>query len=172
MKTICVFSKKFLIFVILFLLHFVTLKAASINSPVDEQIIAYLPEKGDAVKKDEPLVKMKSDPVDMEIKMALMDLEFAKLNKKDKEKDLKRYTILKNKNHLSLEEWQRSQLFLEEAKSYLATCQSRLDYLELKKAKMIIKAPYNCTVTRVILATGSGVKYGTAILEIEKINQE
>lgn len=162
--------RKLLILLLLFISFFNLAQASvSITSVLDEKTINYLPEEGQIIKRGEYLVKMKTTPIDNEIERAKLDISYADINLKDKEKNYKRCSYLKNNNSTSPEDCENSELAYETAKAKVEECKAELDYLENKKAKAFITAPYDFKVTKVLLSVGSGVKYGTQILEIEKI---
>lgn len=141
----------------------------SVTSILAEIPIIYLPEEGQIVKNGESLVKLNPTSIDNEIERAKLDLEYAQLNLNDKEKDYKRSSYLRANNSTSQENFENSELAYEVAKTNLEEYKMMLSYIENKKAKTIIAAPYDCKVTKVMLIVGGGTMFGTPILEIEKL---
>ena len=121
------------------------------------------------VKKDSSIVKYIALPADIEVERAQLALDYAKEELKDKEGKYKRCLYLTEKNSNTKESCENSKLDYEVALGAVADYQSKLDLANERKAKTIIKAPYDCRVSKVLLVQGSGTNYGTPILEIEKL---
>lgn len=146
-----------------------TADAVSVTSLLDEKVITYLPEENQIVKKGEDLLKLKTAAIDIEIEKAKLDLAYAEVALKHKEKDYKRCSYLKANKSTSPENCENSELAYETAKASVENCKAKLSFINNKKAKAIITAPYDCKITKVLRIVGGGVQFGTPVLEAEKL---
>lgn len=135
----------------------------------DGFVISYLPNDGQIIKKDEPLVKYDATLADIEFDRAKLALAYEKLNLKDKERDYKRCNYLSGKNSISKENCENSELEYEMAKMRVRDCEAKIEYVKGKCGLRNITAPYDCKVTKVMLAVGDGVEFGTPIMKIDKL---
>lgn len=128
--------------------------------------IVELPEEGAIVKKDEPLVKYCSAQIEED--MVQLALDYAKKAGKDKEQDYKRCKYLTDNNSNSKESCEDSELSYKTALNSIKEYEAALAIAKERVSETVIKAPYDCKVTKVLLVPGSGTTYGLPILEIEK----
>ena len=138
--------------------------SAALTSTVDG-IIKYLPLKGQSIKKGDILVKFDTVSVENKIKIAELEVEFAKEDFADKCTDFERMKKLKNVLSKAIQE----DISIEYHTSRISLAKWKIEFADLESTKSdhTIIAPYDLTVKEQLIMPNSGVELGEVILEVE-----
>lgn len=123
-------------------------------------------ETGDIVKKDDILVYIDSEILDSQIKSADANLEIAKINLANAQKDFDRYKELIIKKSISQKTYDDSLFALNSAKQSLTKAKNSLNELLIQKSKKTIKAPFSGTIVEKNIEVGEWVDAGQAIATV------
>lgn len=139
-----------------------------VTSPLKGWNLSYVPQEGQVIKQGEVLVKFDTASIEAQIS----DIE-AQLKEADSvinvmKSNLKRYKQLANKKATSIEYFENIDLNYDKARYDVSLAKSIIESYKAQVKMAAINAPFDCKVTKVVLAQGSGVDYGSKIIEIEK----
>lgn len=154
---------------IILLLSAFCIHAELVTSSVYTGTITELPKAGDIIKKGDTLVKFDETSVDAQINSLKADIESIKLLIGNKKSDCERATQLKEKS-ISKNDYEDACYDYEIAKLTLKMKEADLAKLESDKTCFLIKAPYDCKITKVFLVENSGTDIGQKILEVQRLN--
>ena len=144
-------------------------RTMKVLSGMSGEIISYLPEAGQIVKKGEPLIKWNTTIVELDIKSLKSTLKEAKECLTDANTDIKRTKYLHSSKVISKKTLEDvSYLY---TKCYVAVEIIKLDIEDtndIKNYNCVLRAPYNVKVVKCILSVGSGTKVGRPVLEVQK----
>ncbi|MEI6054553.1 MAG: hypothetical protein WCR55_00725 [Lentisphaerota bacterium] len=160
MRTIWVFST------IIFLASSFALGTQTITATLQGPRLIFIADEGTVVKKGEPLAKYRTASIEAQIKSAQASLSSAEENLKDKKGNYERYKDLKEGNSVSVEKLEDVDLAYDEAIAKVADCKADLKEYQNVLAVATIAAPYDCKVSKTLIAANSGTEYGTQIMEI------
>jgi biotin carboxyl carrier protein len=146
--------------------------AQYVTSTLQGARLNFVAEEGSTVKKGEPLVKFGTASTMDKIASAKATLQSAEGDLKDKTEDRKRYSTLKETNAASQEKLDDTDLECDLARFNVMKCTTDVKSLEAKLDMAVIAAPYDCKVTKVLIAANSGTDYGQKIIEIEPVGDQ
>jgi hypothetical protein len=134
-----------------------------------EGIITYLPDKDEIIREGDVLVKYDAEWIDYDISEKKLEIEYATEELKDLKSDILRYKKLVKSKVVSIAACEDIHVLYHEAKMKLGILKIQLKKLESDKGDYVIHAPYNCQITKVVIATNSGGRIGDEILEVKRI---
>lgn len=133
-------------------------------------VVATLVQEGQTVKKGELLAKLVNPVSDIQVEGLKHMIAYAEHAVETAKRAYDRYSKLKGKS-ISIEFFEQTELAYEKAKYELAYAKVKLAFTEVYILSGIIKAPFDCKVTKVIMFTGDGAEAGSPIMEITPITQ-
>lgn len=162
-------KRLFIATTLILMLTVICAHAELVTSSVYTGTITELPKTGDTIKKGEILVKFDDVPINAQIDGLKAEIETIKLLISNKKSDCARATKLKEKS-ISGNDYEDACYDYEIAKVQLKMKEADLTKLESDKTCFIIKAPYDCRITKVFLVENSGTDIGQDILEVQRLN--
>lgn len=154
--------------IIFVMLTVICAHAELVTSSVYTGTITELPKTGATIKQGEVLVKFDDVPINAQIDALKAEIETIKLLINNKKTDCERATKLKDKS-ISVNDYEDACYDYEIAKVQLKMKKADLTKLESDKTCFIIKAPYDCKITKVFLVENSGTDIGQEILEVQRL---
>ena len=136
-----------------------------------EGTISYLPVKGQVIKKGEVLMKCSETSIDYSIEGKKLEIELAKDVLDDMKSDFARCVKLLKSKSVSIAAYEDSKVLFSTAKIKMARLEYELKQMAFEKEQHIIKAPYNCKVTEVIIAINSGIGIGDDVLNVQRLDE-
>ncbi|MBF0376701.1 MAG: efflux RND transporter periplasmic adaptor subunit [Desulfamplus sp.] len=125
---------------------------------------------GDVVKKDAPMVQLRTDFIQNEIESVQANISQIEARLKKAQKDLNRYSTLYRQEAASEKEFDDMTLSKEDLVKQRAILQTTLELAKLKKRKSIISAPFDGVVLEKNAESGSWVAPGTILCTLAPID--
>jgi RND family efflux transporter MFP subunit len=145
-------------------------KTSQIASSTDGIVTQVNFEAGDKIKKGTLLIKVDSDILDSKITSAKANLELAKIELENSQKDYDRYKKLINDKSISQKLYDDSFFKLSIAKASLNIAKSSLDELKVLKNKKEIIAPFDAVVSQKNIELAQWVSAGKVVAELIDVN--
>jgi RND family efflux transporter MFP subunit len=145
-------------------------KTSQIASSTDGIVTQVNFEAGDKIKKGTLLIKVDSDILDSKITSAKANLELAKIELENSQKDYDRYKKLINDKSISQKLYDDSFFKLSIAKASLNIAKSSLDELKVLKNKKEIIAPFDAVVSQKNIELAQWVNAGKVVAELIDVN--
>ena len=123
-------------------------------------------ESGDNVKKGDILVYIDSEILDSQIKSARANVEIAKIDLENSQKDYDRYKELIVKKSISQKTYDDSLFALNSAKQTITKERNSLNELLIQKNKKTIKAPFDGVIVEKSIEVGEWTNSGQAVAEL------
>jgi multidrug resistance efflux pump len=141
----------------------------SLTAALNGQVISYLPEEGQIVKKGDVLLKYYSGIQKLQLKSLELALKEAKKCLVDCKSDFERTKKLYNNKIISLKEYENISLVYTKGSDHVKILENRIKDKKLVIKKFTVTAPYDVKITKLILAVESGAKVGKPILELKRL---
>ncbi len=120
-------------------------------------------EIGDKVKKGKVLVQIDSDLLDAKIKSSIANLEIAKIQMKNSNKDYLRYKRLLETKSITAQEFDTAALEFDSASQNVISLEAQLKQLKIQKIQKTVRAPYDGVIVEKNINIGEWASEGKNI---------
>jgi HlyD family secretion protein len=148
-----------------------------IKSEVSGRMAKLLVKDGDAVEQNQLLVELDQSELISQKEESLRSVEAAQLQVERAQRNYDRFRQLHTQDYVTEKDYQDAQTDLELAKNNLEIQQARLQTLEEKLAKTVIRATHagiviNCNLTEgEVIVGASAVNNGTTIMQVADLDK-
>jgi len=125
---------------------------------------------GNSCKKGATLATLDSRDYKLAVDMAKSNLEVAKVAARNSESEFKRETELKAQNASSESSYDRLKAGFENSKAQVQLAELNLTKAQQALSDTVLKAPYDCVISKQVVNVGESVKVGDHAFEIYDVS--